>query len=195
MNYPYKIPELPYGYGGLEPYIDAATMEIHLTKHHQTYVNKLNDVLAKYPSLQEQPLEDLMRNLNTLEMPDADKTALKNNGGGHLNHSLYWQVMGPEKEVDTALVKDIEMAFGSMEVFKKQITDNALNRFGSGWSWLVKDASGVLKAYSTPNQDSPYLNNDVPIFGIDVWEHAYYLKYQNRRPEYVENWWHALKLI
>lgn len=195
MNYPYQLPELPYAYDSLEPYIDSLTMGIHLNKHHQTYVNKLNEVLAKYPDLQGESLEDLMRNLNTLQMTDADKTALRNNGGGHLNHSLYWQVMAPQKTVDGQLSKDVELTFGSLAAFKKQFTENALNRFGSGWAWLSEDEKGELQVYSTANQDSPYLRNHTPIICLDVWEHAYYLKYQNRRQEYVENWWQVLKLL
>lgn len=191
----YTLPQLPYDYKALEPHIDAQTMEIHHTKHHQAYIDKLNAVLEKYPDLADRPLEELMMEFNSLQMEEADKKMLRNNGGGHLNHALFWTVMGPQKEVDQALVSEIESTFGSMESFKEQFTQNAVGQFGSGWSWLVRSKDGTLKAYATPNQDSPYMNGDTPVFGIDVWEHAYYLKYQNKRPDYIQNWWNALKLI
>lgn len=191
----YTLPPLPYDYQALEPYIDEQTMIIHHDKHHQAYTDKLNAVLEKYPELADRPLEELLRNLETLEMDAADKKMLQNNGGGYLNHNLFWEVMGPKKEVDEELVNQIKTAFGSLEQFKKVFGDNAANQFGSGWSWLVRDSAGNLKAYATPNQDSPYLNGDTPIFGLDVWEHAYYLKYQNKRPDYIQAWWNVLKLL
>ncbi len=191
----YTLPELSYSFDALEPYIDAKTMEIHYSKHHQTYADKLNAVLEKYPDLAEKPLEDLLRGLDGLSIPDADKLALKNHGGGFLNHSLYWSVMGPEKEIDERLVNDIKDTFGSVDEFKKQFTDVAVKLFGSGWAWLARDENGKLHMHGLPNQDSPLLHGHVPIIGLDVWEHAYYLKYQNKRPEYIENWWKVLKLI
>lgn len=191
----YKLPQLPYAYDALEPYIDAQTMEIHHTKHHQGYVDKLNMALEKYPDLQEKPLEDLLRGLETLNVEEKDKTAIRNHGGGHWNHSFFWQIMGPTKEVNDVLVKEINDDFGSLEEFKKQFNEAAANHFGSGWAWLVKDENGKLKVYSLPNQDSPLMKNHTPIIGLDAWEHAFYLKYQNRRPEYIENWWNILKLI
>ena len=196
----YTLPSLPYAYDALEPYIDARTMEIHLTKHHQGYVDKLNAVLDKYPDLAEKKLEDLIGNLHDLPMAEDDKKILKNNGGGHLNHSLFWQIMGPQKSVDQVLVDELIGIFGSVEEFKKLFTQTAVSHFGSGWAWLVRDDAGKLKIYSLPNQDSPlmhppHLNGHTPIIGLDVWEHAYYLKYQNRRAEYVENWWNVLKLL
>ncbi|MBI2013156.1 MAG: superoxide dismutase, partial [Candidatus Colwellbacteria bacterium] len=182
----YALPQLPYAYNALEPYIDAKTMEIHHAKHHQGYVDKLNAVLEKYPDLTEKTLEDLIGNLHDLAISEDDKKVLKNNGGGHLNHSLFWQIMGPQKERNEALVSEIEKTFGSLEVFKQAFTECAITHFGSGWAWLVRDDSGKLKVYSLPNQDSPlmhppHLNGHTPIIGLDVWEHAYYLKYQNRR--------------
>lgn len=189
------LPKLSYEYNALEPHIDAATMEIHYTKHHQTYVDKLNAVLDKHADLQDKPLEELMRSLDTLSVSDADKTALRNNGGGHLNHTFFWSIMGPSKKVDEKLVERIKKTFGSVDTFKEEFANNALNRFGSGWSWLVEDENHELKAYSTPNQDSPYLQGHTPLIGLDVWEHAYYLKYQNKRPDYVKSWWNVLTLI
>ena len=196
----HQLPSLPYQYDSLEPYADKETMEIHHTKHHQAYVDKLNAVLEKYPSLQDRKLEDLISDLHNLPINEEDKKALKNNGGGHLNHSLFWKVMGPEKMIDEELTKEIEQNFGSLDDFKKVFSETAISHFGSGWTWLVRDDAGKLKIYSLPNQDSPllhppHLNNHTPIICLDVWEHAYYLKYQNRRAEYVENWWKVLKLL
>lgn len=191
----HTLPQLPYSYNALEPFIDAKTMEIHHVKHHQAYIDKLNAVLEKYPKLQDQKLEDLMKNLSSLEMDEADKTTLRNNGGGHMNHSFFWTIMGQEKETQTDLVENIKKTFGSVDQFKEQFSNAALSRFGSGWAWLVEDEKGELKVYSTANQDSPYLNNHTPLIGLDVWEHAYYLQYQNKRPDYVKNWWNVLKIV
>ena len=196
----HELPKLPYDYDALEPHIDAQTMEIHHSKHHQAYVDNLNKVLEKYPDLAERKLEDLIGDLHDLPMAEEDKKILKNNGGGHLNHSLFWQIMGPEKEVDNQLVKDIESEFGSIDSFKEQFETAAKTHFGSGWAWLVRDDSNKLKVYSLPNQDSPlmhppHLNGHTPIIGLDVWEHAYYLKYQNKRPDYISAWWNVLKLL
>jgi len=191
----YELPPLPYSYDALEPYIDARTMEIHHTKHHQAYVNNLNAVLEKYPDLQDKKLEDLMRTLSSSAFSEKDRITFKNHGGGHLNHSLFWQIMGPKKEIDEALLAEIKKEFGSLEEFKKLFSQAAISHFGSGWAWLVRDENHQLKVYSLPNQDSPLLQGHTPIIGLDVWEHAYYLKYQNRRNEYVEAWWHVLKLL
>jgi len=191
----YELPKLSYAYDALEPYIDAKTMEIHHTKHHQAYIDKLNAALAKYPDLASRPLEELLKNLDSLKVEEADRTAIRNHGGGHLNHSLFWQILGPKKEVDEKLVADINATFGSMDEFKKQFTDTATKVFGSGWAWLARDETGLLHMHGMPNQDSPFLHGHTPILGLDVWEHAYYLKYQNRRPEYIDSWWNVLKLI
>jgi Fe-Mn family superoxide dismutase len=191
----HELPKLPYAYDALEPYIDAKTMEIHHTKHHQAYIDKLNAALEKYPKLQNKTVKELLQNLDSLAIEDADRTAIRNHGGGHVNHSLFWQIMGPKKEIDEKLVSDINSTFGSVEEFKKQFTDTAAKVFGSGWAWLARDEQGKLHLHGMPNQDSPYLHGHSPIIGLDVWEHAYYLKYQNRRPEYIENWWKVLKLI
>lgn len=191
----YQLPVLSYNYDALEPYIDARTMEIHHTKHHRGYIDKLNAVLEKYPALADRKLEDLLRGISQLPVDEADRAALKNHGGGHLNHSLFWHIMGPQRETDEALAGEIRKTFGSIEEFKKLFAQAAVSHFGSGWAWLARDEKGGLKVYSLPNQDSPYLKNHIPIIGLDVWEHAYYLKYQNRRAEYVENWWSTLKLL
>ena len=191
----HELPKLSYAYDALEPYIDARTMEIHHTKHHQAYVDKLNAALEKYLDLREKPLEELLRNLDSLKVDEADRTAIRNHGGGHANHSLFWQIMGPQKEIDEKLVADIETEFGSVDEFKKQFSDIAAKLFGSGWAWLARDEHGKLHLHGMPNQDSPYLHGHTPVIGLDVWEHAYYLKYQNRRPEYVEAWWQVLKLL
>lgn len=190
----HTLPPLPYAYNALEPYIDARTMEIHHTKHHQAYVDNLNKVLDKYPQFADEKLESLMEKLESLDMNDTDRKMLRNNGGGHLNHSFFWQIMSPAKSVDQALIADIESEFGAVGDFKKLFTETATKHFGSGWAWLVKDG-GKLAIYSLPNQDSPYLSGHTPLIGLDLWEHAYYLKYQNRRPQYIENWWKVLKLL
>ncbi|MDI6740487.1 MAG: superoxide dismutase [Candidatus Edwardsbacteria bacterium] len=189
------LPKLDYSYDALEPYLDARTMEIHHAKHHQAYIDKLNAVLEKYPDLAERPLSDLLGSLATWAIDEADKTAIRNHGGGHVNHSLFWQIMGPAKEVDEALVKEIEETFGTLDGFKKQFSDLATGLFGSGWAWLARDEQGKLHLRALANQDSPYLHGHTPVIGLDVWEHAYYLKYQNRRPEYIQAWWNALKLL
>lgn len=191
----YTLPELNYGYDALEPYIDAQTMEIHYSKHHQAYIDKLNAVLEKYPDLQSKTIDELLSGVDKFTMDDKDRMVLRNNAGGHANHSFFWEIMAPKKEVDQKLNDEIKQAFGSVDDFKKLFADAATSRFGSGWAWLVKDSSGKLSVYSTANQDSPVTKGDVPIIGLDVWEHAYYLKYQNRRGDYISNWWNVLKLI
>lgn len=191
----YFLPNLPYPYDALEPYLDARTMEIHHDKHHQAYVNNLNTVLEKYPKLPEQPLERMLTGLAQLPFEEKDRNFFKNNAGGHVNHSFFWQIMGPAKEIDKDLTTEIQEKFGSIDEFKQQFTQTAMSHFGSGWTWLVRTPDKNLKIYSLPNQDSPYLTGDTPLIALDLWEHAYYLKYQNRRPEYIENWWHILKLL
>lgn len=191
----FTLPILPYSYDALEPIIDAKTMEIHHTKHHQAYIDKLNGAVEKYPELQDKDVETLLRELNTLQLSDVDRTTIQNHGGGHANHSLFWTLMDPNSTHDEQLVSDIVATFGSVEEMKKQFNTNALGRFGSGWSWLVRNAEGALELYATPNQDSPLMKGHTPILGLDVWEHAYYLNYQNRRQEYVEKWWSLIKII
>ncbi|MEK7538061.1 MAG: superoxide dismutase, partial [Patescibacteria group bacterium] len=170
----YTLPELPYAADALEPFIDAKTMEIHHAKHHQAYIDKLNAVLDKHPDLIDTPLEQLLSKLETLSIPDADKKAIRNHGGGHLNHSLFWTIMGPTKEVNLQLTAEIQQTFGSLDDFKKQFSDQATAIFGSGWMWLARNAGGKLEMYSTPNQDSPLMTDREPLIGLDVWEHAYY---------------------
>ena len=195
MKYPYTLPELGYGYDALEPYIDEQTMIIHHTKHHQGYVDKLNKVLEKYPDLQNMDLEDILRNLESLNIEDKDKVQIRNNGGGHINHTLFWDIMNPNTQADESLKSEIEQKFDSVDNFKKEFSTVALSHFGSGWAYLARDEKGNLQVYSLPNQDSPYLLGHTPVIGLDVWEHAYYLKYQNRRAEYIENWWNVVKIL
>ena len=189
------LPPLAYAYDALEPYIDAKTMELHHTKHHQTYIDKLNAVLEKYPEIADEPVEELLAELDTLQVEEGDRVAIRNHGGGHANHLLFWEIMGPNKVIDQKLVNDINAKFGSTEEFKKQFTDLATKLFGSGWVWLARNRGDGLELYTTSNQDSPWLKGHTPLIGLDVWEHACYLKYQNRRAEYIENWWQVLKLI
>lgn len=197
----YELPKLPYKYNALEPYIDTQTMKIHHGKHHQAYIDKLNAVLEKYPALADRKLEDLIKDLPSLKMEEGDRVALKNNGGGHLNHSFFWTVMSPQKQIDEMLFEEIKKTFGSIEELKKNFSESAKTHFASGWTWLVRlpaqagDESGKLQIYSLPNQDSPLALGHTPIFVLDLWEHAYYLKYQNRRAEYIENWWNVLRLL
>lgn len=184
----HQLPELPYGYDALEPYIDARTMEIHHTKHHNTYVQKLNAAVqgTEYENMD---IEDILKGLSKL--PDNIRTAVQNNGGGHYNHSIFWTIMGPNAggEPTGELADAISGTFGSFAKFKEEFSNAAATHFGSGWAWLVLDNSGKLSIMSTPNQDNPISQGLKPVMGIDVWEHAYYLKYQNKRPEYIENWW------
>ena len=187
----HQLPSLPYAFDALEPHIDAQTMQIHHGKHHQAYVNNLNAALESHPDLQGKSVEDLIKNLNAL--PEAIRTAVRNNGGGHANHTLFWNLMGPNAGgAPTGKAADaINGAFGSFDTFKEQMNKGGVARFGSGWVWLVK-SSGKLAIESTANQDSPIMEGKTPIFGIDVWEHAYYLKYQNRRPDYLAAWWNVI---
>lgn len=185
------LPALPYSFDALEPYIDARTMEIHHDKHHQGYVNKLNAALADSPDLQAMPLEKLLANLDSV--PETIRTAVRNNGGGHLNHSLFWQMMSPNggKQDKGKVGEAIDATFGSFESFQKEFASKAGGQFGSGWAWLVVD-DGKLEVVSTANQDTPISEGKQPILGIDVWEHAYYLKYQNMRASYVNAWWNVV---
>jgi len=190
-----ELPKLGYAYDALEPYLDAQTMEIHYLKHHQAYTDKMNAILAKYPALADKDPREIMKNIAGSGLDPKDQQAFINSGGGYINHSLLWSVLGPKKEIDEKLLEEVKQEFGSLEIFKEQLGELAKNHFGSGWAWLVRDEKGKLKIYSTGNQDSPYLKGHEPIFCLDVWEHAYYLKYQNRRPEYINNWWNVLKLL
>lgn len=187
----FTLPKLPYAYDALEPHIDARTMEIHHTKHDQAYVNNLNAAIEKAPELQGKSLDDLMKGINTV--PESVRTAVRNNGGGHWNHSMFWEIMGPGKggEPSGKLGDAIKSAFGDFSKFKEQFAAAAAGRFGSGWAWLVNDG-GKLSITSTPNQDNPLMDGKKAILGLDVWEHAYYLKYQNKRPDYVTAWWNVV---
>lgn len=187
----FELPKLPYAYDALEPYIDAQTMEIHHSKHHQAYVTNLNAALEKHPQLAGKSLEELLRDLSAV--PEDIRTVVRNHGGGTWNHSMFWLVMAPQAGGAPAgdLAKAIEAAFGSFDGFKSEFEKAANGRFGSGWAWLVKKDGG-LAVVSTANQDNPMSEGVTPVLGIDVWEHAYYLKYQNRRAEYVSNWWNVV---
>lgn len=186
----YQIPKLDYSFDALEPYIDKATMEIHHGKHHQTYVNNLNEVLTGYPQLQNKDVEELLK--NQLSIPEDIRTKIINNAGGHYNHSLYWKFMSPNKSSPEEKFLDaVKNTFGDLETFKEKFSNTGLSQFGSGWGWLVI-SSGKLEILSTPNQNSPISENKIPILGIDVWEHAYYLKYQNRRSDYIQAWWNVV---
>jgi superoxide dismutase, Fe-Mn family len=187
----HELPPLPYAFDALEPHIDAQTMQIHHDKHHATYVTKLNEALDKEPGVAGKPLEDLLRGVS--EVPESIRTAVKNHGGGHHNHSLFWEVMGPNGggeptgDVGEAISRD----FGGFSAFKEKLTNAAANQFGSGWGWLVADG-GKLDVIARPNQDSPLMEGKTPLLGVDVWEHAYYLRYQNRRPDYLAAWWNTV---
>lgn len=187
----HELPPLPYAFDALEPHIDAQTMQLHHDKHHATYVSKLNEALDKEPGLQGKSLEDLLRGIQ--EVPESIRTAVRNHGGGHHNHSLFWEVMGPKGggEASAEIGEAISRDFGSFQSFKEKLTNAAANQFGSGWGWLVA-SGGKLEVIARPNQDSPLMEGKTPILGVDVWEHAYYLKYQNRRPDYLASWWNTI---
>jgi superoxide dismutase, Fe-Mn family len=187
----HELPPLPYDDNALEPHIDEQTMRIHHDKHHGTYVTNLNAALEKHPDLQQKSIEDLLRNINAV--PEDIRTAVRNNGGGHANHTMFWEIMGRGTggAPSGALADAIKSSFGDFETFKKQLVDAGLKRFGSGWAWLI-DAGGRLTIESSANQDSPLMEGKRPILGVDVWEHAYYLKYQNRRADYLAAWWNVV---
>ncbi len=189
---PFTLPALPYAPDALEPHIDKMTMEIHHGKHHAAYVANLNKALESAPDLANKPIEELLAN-NLSAVPEGIRTAVRNNGGGHANHSMFWQIMGPNGGgAPSGRAADaIQSTFGSFDTFKEKLNAAGAGRFGSGWAWLVK-RGGALEITSTPNQDSPLMEGLQPMLGVDVWEHAYYLKYQNRRPEYLAAWWNTL---
>ncbi|MCL6515698.1 superoxide dismutase [Alicyclobacillus sp.] len=187
----HELPPLPYDYNALEPHIDEQTMRIHHDRHHGTYVNNLNAALEGHADLQAKSLDELLRGINSV--PESIRTAVRNNGGGHANHSLFWEIMSPNGggQPTGALADAINSTFGSFEKFKDEFSKAAAGRFGSGWAWLVVD-NGKLAITSTPNQDNPLMEGKTPILGLDVWEHAYYLKYQNKRPDYIAAWWNVV---
>lgn len=187
-----ELPPLPYAYDALQPYIDAETMQLHHDKHHATYVDNLNKAIANYPDLQSQNLEDLLRNLETV--PEDIRTAVRNNGGGHINHTMFWEIMGPDRggEPQGELAEKINQTFGSFADFQTAFEEAGTKQFGSGWVWLVLNDEGNLQIISTPNQDNPLMDGLYPVMGNDVWEHAYYLNYRNRRAEYLDAWWNVV---
>lgn len=188
----HTLPPLPYPYEALEPHIDTQTMQIHHDKHHQTYVTNLNNALKEQPDLQDKSVEQLLKDIESV--PESIRTAVRNNGGGHHNHTLFWEIMTPggAKEPSGELATAIQQAFGTLDDLKAKVNDAGAKRFGSGWAWIVSDASGRLEVISTANQDSPLMEGRTPILGVDVWEHAYYLKYQNKRPDYLGAWWNTV---
>jgi superoxide dismutase, Fe-Mn family len=188
----FEVPALPYAYEALEPYIDSETMHLHHDKHHQAYVTNLNAAIEKHPELGDRSAKDLIRDLNSV--PEDVRAAVRNNGGGHVNHSMFWTIMKPGGggEPTGAIGEAITRTFGSFDEFKTKFNDAGVKRFGSGWAWLVRTAAGGLEITSTANQDNPMSDGAHPILGNDVWEHAYYLKYQNRRPEYLNAWWNVV---
>ena len=188
----FELPNLPYAHAALEPYIDARTMEIHHGKHHQAYTTNLNKALEPHANLQGVSIEELLRGIH--DLPESIQTAVRNNGGGFANHTLFWSVISPSGGGSPShdLASAIDGAFGSFDEFKAKFSAAAATRFGSGWAWLVADSSGDLHVYSTANQDSPYMQGHTPLLGLDVWEHAYYLNYQNRRPDYIAAFWHVV---
>ena len=188
----YELPPLPYDYSALEPYIDTQTMQIHHDKHHQAYITNVNNALQGHDQLASMSVDDLLRNIN--QVPESIRTAVRNNAGGHSNHSMFWNIMKPNGggEPTGDLASAIQQAFGSFDAFKTAFNDAGTKRFGSGWAWLVLDTNRKLQVISTANQDSPLMSGMYPVMGNDVWEHAYYLKYQNRRPEYLNAWWNVV---
>ena len=188
----FEVPPLPYDYNALEPYIDTQTMQLHHDKHHAAYVNNLNAALQSHTELASRSVEDLIRRIN--DVPESIRTAVRNNGGGHVNHSMFWQIMKPNGggQPGGELGSAIDQTFGSFDQFKAAFNDAGVKRFGSGWAWLVLDSSGKLSVISSANQDSPLMDGLYPVMGNDVWEHAYYLKYQNRRPDYLAAWWNVV---
>lgn len=187
----FELPKLPYAYDALEPYIDAQTMELHHTKHHNTYVTKLNEALDKHPELKDKSLDSLLSDLNTI--PEDIRGAVRNHAGGTWNHNMFWEIMGPNAGGMPSgnLAAALDSNFGSFDAFKTEFNNAAGTLFGSGWAWLVKRGGGLV-VVTTPNQDNPLSQGMTPVMGLDVWEHAYYLKYQNRRPEYISNWWNVV---
>jgi Fe-Mn family superoxide dismutase len=188
----FELPPLPYDYNALEPYIDTQTMQLHHDKHHQAYVTNANNALQGYDQFASMSVDDLLRNIN--QVPESIRTALRNNAGGHSNHTMFWNIMKPNGggQPTGDLANAIQQTFGSFDAFKTAFNDAGTKRFGSGWAWLVLDSSGKLQVISTANQDSPLMDGLYPVMGNDVWEHAYYLKYQNRRPEYLNAWWNVV---
>lgn len=187
----YTLPELPYGYDALEPYFDSRTMEIHHTKHHQTYIDKLNAALKDFPDWAAKDIEAVLRDFENV--PEVAKTAIRNHGGGHANHSLFWSILTPQPTESTGpILEAVTKLSGNFETFKEQFATAATNHFGSGWAWLVVNKDKNLEIISLPNQDSPLMQGKTPILGLDVWEHAYYLQYQNKRPDYITAFWNVL---
>jgi Fe-Mn family superoxide dismutase len=192
LTYPFQLAPLPYAFDALEPVIDAQTMQLHHDKHHQTYVDKLNEALKDHTEFHNRPLEQILQNLS--EVPESARTAVRNHGGGHVNHTMFWQIMKPQGggEPTGAIADAIKQSFGGFEDMKKQFNEAGVKQFGSGWAWLVRSKDDKLQIVSTANQDNPLSQGHFPILGNDVWEHAYYLKYNNRRSDYLAAWWNTV---
>jgi Fe-Mn family superoxide dismutase len=191
----YALAQLNFKFDDLEPYMDKETVEIHYTKHHQTYLNNFLAVIEKYEEINELDIEEILKNINKFNLAEEDKIKIINHGGGYYNHNLFWSNLAKEKEIDEKLKNEIIENFASVENFKKEFTEKSLSHFASGWTWLVRDENNKLQIYSLKNQDCPLALGHTPIFNLDLWEHAYYLKYQNRRAEFIENFWKILKII
>jgi Fe-Mn family superoxide dismutase len=191
----FELPKLNYDYDALEPYIDEATMRVHHDKHHATYMEKFQAAVDKIQVVKNMSAEEIIKNLYQLNIKEDERTALKNHGGGYVNHNLFFEELAPTKDIDKKLVGEIEAKWGAVDNFKKEFSTLALGHFGSGWVWLVRDEKGELQIYALPNQESPLSRGHQPIINLDIWEHAYYLKYQNRRAEYVEAWWRVVKIL
>ena len=191
----YTLSPLPYAFDALEPHLDAATMQIHHDKHHQTYCDNFNKVMANYPELSDRSAEEILRDLNTLPVSEEDRKKIRNMGGGYVNHNFFWQIMDPTNQKNETLTAEIEDTFVSVEKFKELFIQTAVGHFASGWAWLARDENNALKIYSLPNQDSPLTLGHTPLLTLDVWEHAYYLKYQNLRADFVTAWWNVVKII
>lgn len=191
----FKLTPLSYSFDALEPYIDAATIKIHFNKHHQTYCDNFNEVLKNYPELQRKSAEDILRKLDSIKVKDSDWLKIKNYGGGYVNHNIFWENLNPKNKKNSKLIKEIKKKFGSIKNFKIKFNEIAVAHFGSGWVWLVYDENNKLQLYSLSNQDSPYTLGHTPILTLDIWEHAYYLKYQNKKIDYIKAFWNLIKII
>jgi Fe-Mn family superoxide dismutase len=190
-----ELMQLPYNFDALEPHIDALTMQIHHDKHHQAYLDNYNKIAEKYPERKDKTIETVLTEINNLQLEATDKQGIINHGGGVVNHNMFWQIMDPKNSPDQELINQINTTFGSIEVFKAKFAEAATKRFGSGWAWLAKNNEGKLEIYNLPNQDSPLSLGHTPLLCLDVWEHAYYLKYQNKRADYINAWWNTIKLL
>lgn len=191
----YELPKLNFNFSDLEPYMDEKTVEIHYSKHHQNYLNNFLTIIEKYPQINELEITEILKNINSYDLPTEDKQKIINNGGGYYNHNLFWLNLGKEKELNEKLKQEIIENFNSLENFKKEFSEKSISHFASGWTWLIRDENNKLQIYSLKNQDCPLTLGHIPILNLDLWEHAYYLKYQNRRADFIENFWNIIKIL